>query len=614
MYERFFCFRDQPFRLTPDPRYLYLGSKHREGYAHLLYALREGSGFVAVTGEVGTGKTTLVRALLRESHDNVAVAYIFNPVLSSIELLQTINAEFGLPSRSTSKKELTEALNQFLLSQKLDGGRAVIIVDEAQNLDPAVLEQLRLLSNLETETEKLLQIILLGQPELRTLLERPDLRQLSQRISLRWHLEPLDREEAERYLDHRVRVAGGRESLFDARAADLVHQLSGGVPRLINILAHRALLVAYTKGVQTVSAGEVGLAAVELEQCRVPLRARNAAGWAYKAAAGAAVAVAACVVAFLLVWPLGEEDGTATIVPERAAVLSGGERPVADAKKDMRRRDRPAPEVAAAGADEKKASSETEKDSARSRPAADARSARAADVAAAPADDETLLVVVERLAKRLDRSATYDAAAGAMSRLIELWTGQSLTPAEVEAGSLDLQLFGARRGLRYLAAELAPRQVEVLDLPAVIELDPQDGKGPRYVLLEQLDEETARIVLDKPYKIDRRAVEKLWTGQVHLLWRDPQRLSRPLAKGSTGPAVEKLQEMLATAGYLERNASGEYDDLTEKAVRRFQKSCGVAQNGEASTLTQILLYNALPDYKRPELRMQQRQRLAGKAS
>src|SRR6185503_6157641 len=155
MYERFFGFRDQPFRLTPDPKYLYLGTKHREGYAHLLYALKEGSGFVAVTGEVGTGKTTLVRSLLRDGHPDIAVAYIFNPVLSSIELLQTINAEFGLPSRSTSKKELTDALNAFLLAQKSDGGRAVVIVDEAQNLDPTVLEQLRLLSNLETETDKL---------------------------------------------------------------------------------------------------------------------------------------------------------------------------------------------------------------------------------------------------------------------------------------------------------------------------------------------------------------------------------------------------------------------------------------------------------------------------
>jgi len=162
MYERYFNLRDQPFRLTPDPAYLYLGTKHREGFAHLLFAMREGSGFVAVTGEVGTGKTTLVRALLGETRgDNIAVSYIFNPVLSPTELLQTINAEFGLPSRATSKKQLTDALNRFLLENHSRGRRTILIVDEAQNLKPDVLEQVRLLTNLETTKQKLLQIILI---------------------------------------------------------------------------------------------------------------------------------------------------------------------------------------------------------------------------------------------------------------------------------------------------------------------------------------------------------------------------------------------------------------------------------------------------------------------
>ena len=631
MYERFFGFRDQPFRLTPDPKYLYLGSKHREGYAHLLFALREGSGFVAVTGEVGTGKTTLVRSLLRESHDNVAVAYIFNPVLSSVELLQTINAEFGLPSRSTSKKELIETLNAFLLAQKADNGRAVIIVDEAQNLDPSVLEQLRLLSNLETETDKLLQIILLGQPELRGLLDRTDLRQLAQRISLRWHLEPLDRAEAHAYVRHRVQVAGGREGLFDVKALDLIHELSGGVPRLINILAHRSLLVAYTKGAKRIGPAEVQLAAVELEQCRIPLRARrNRPGaWMYKAAAGAAVAVAAGAVAFLLVAPLGDDNGTvekgdelARLETKNAAKKAAPE----PAEKKQQRIDQPAPvvssETVAANAppkpEEKQQTTKTagpsaarEKEHATpavAAPVPKLQDPAAAEKASKPAlkkesepADKTMSQAAERLAHRLERTPRYEAAAGAMSRLIELWTGQALTPVEIASGSLDLQLLGARRGLRYLSVSLTPKQLAALDLPAVVELRAGKEQDARYALIESIGGDEVQLFTEKAFEARRDAVEDLWTGNVHLLWRDSERLSRPLSRGATGPAVEKLQSMLVEAGYLRGPATGQYDEPTEQAVRKLQSERGLQENGAATTLTQIVLYNAIRRYERPHL-------------
>jgi general secretion pathway protein A len=190
MYEEFYRFNEAPFRLTPDPNYLYLSTHHREALGHLLFGIREGSGFVAVTGEIGTGKTTLLRALLRDLEPTTIVGYLFNPALSDLEILQTVNSEFSLPSESSSKKELVEHLNRFLVAQKLAGRRVVVIVDEAQALAPATLEQLRLLSNLETETQKLLQIVLVGQPELRALLRRPDLAQLNQRITIRWHLKP----------------------------------------------------------------------------------------------------------------------------------------------------------------------------------------------------------------------------------------------------------------------------------------------------------------------------------------------------------------------------------------------------------------------------------------
>jgi len=637
MYERFFGFRDQPFRLTPDPKYLYLGSKHREGYAHLLYALREGSGFVAVTGEVGTGKTTLVRSLLRENHDDVAVAYIFNPVLSSVELLQTINAEFGLPSRSTSKKELIETLNAFLLAQKSDDGRAVIIVDEAQDLDPSVLEQLRLLSNLETETDKLLQIILLGQPELRGLLDRTDLRQLAQRISLRWHLEPLDRTEVHAYVRHRVQVAGGPDGVFDVKAMDLIYELSGGVPRIVNILAHRSLLVAYTKGAKHVGPAEVNLAAVELEQCRIPLRARkNRPGaWVYKAAAGVSVAAAACVVAFLLVAPLGD-DGHTAAKGDEIARLHGK----SAAKKDAPENTEKNAEKKQAGAEKRSSSvpAEARASSGSAKTDGEQKSARGADEAAMRGKEHATAVAVaplpgtqgpaaegkkskkavsrdeggavekatskqarERLERRLERTDRYEAAAGAMSRLIELWTGHALTPVELSSGSLDLQLLGARRGLRYLSVSLTPKQLQSLDLPAIVELRAGASQDARYALIESMDADDVNLYTDKSFRAPLGALEQLWTGNVHILWRDSERLSRPLSKGARGPAVEKLQSLLAEAGYLKGPATGQYDDATEQAVRRLQAERGLKENGDATTLTQIILYNAIRRYERPDL-------------
>src|SRR2546430_6575194 len=303
MYERFFGLDDTPFRLTPDPRYLFLSSKHAEALAHLRLGLKESSGFVCITGDVGTGKTTLLRAFLAELGPEVAAAYIFSPALSTLELLQRLNREFGLPGTSSSQMELVDALNAHLLAQREAGRISVVVVDEAQAFSMDLLEQLRLLSNLETPTEKLLRVVLVGQPQLRTLLLDPAMAQLNQRITLRWHMGPLRYRETVAYVRHRLSVAseGRAARLFTVPALRLTHSLAGGVPRLINMIAHRAMLAAFVAREPRVTRRSVVRAYREIKAVPLPgtLSVVRRAAWA---AAGAAVGVGVVTLGVPLGW------------------------------------------------------------------------------------------------------------------------------------------------------------------------------------------------------------------------------------------------------------------------------------------------------------------------
>ena len=255
MYEAYFGLKENPFTLSPDPRYLYLSPQHREAMNCLIYGIGEKKGFMVVTGGIGTGKTMLCRALLTGLDGRTVSALIFNPSLSDIELLKTINQEFGLriAGRGTKKRHL-DALNTFLMQNFAAGKNAVLMIDEAQNLSHNVLEQIRMLSNLETVREKLLQIILLGQPELRRLLVLPSLRQLNERITVRYDLKPLAREDVRRYIEHRLIKAGGDKNScsFTTGSYDLVYRLSRGIPRRINAICDRALLIAYGQDLRTI--------------------------------------------------------------------------------------------------------------------------------------------------------------------------------------------------------------------------------------------------------------------------------------------------------------------------------------------------------------------------
>ena len=316
MYLEFYGLREAPFSITPDPRFVFLSERHRDALAHLLYGIGQGGGggFVQLTGEVGTGKTTLSRLVLEQLPENTRVALVLNPRLSPVELLESVCEELKLevaPARG-SLKQLVDLLNHYLLDAYAQGLRVVLIVDEAQNLSTEALEQVRLLTNLETPTQKLLQIILLGQPELREMLARPELRQLAQRITARYHLTPLDEDETEAYLRHRIGVAGGQRFPFSRLAVRSLHRRSAGVPRLLNVIAERALLAGYV-----VDEAQIGERLVEHAATEVLGRARRLRR---RFVAAGAVALALAASALWATWrpPAPEPPAVAAAAPRPA--------------------------------------------------------------------------------------------------------------------------------------------------------------------------------------------------------------------------------------------------------------------------------------------------------
>jgi len=316
MYLEYYGLKEPPFSITPDPRFVFLSERHRDALAHLLYGIGQGGGggFVQLTGEVGTGKTTLCRLLLEQLPENTRIALVLNPKISPLELLETICEELKLDieGRQGSLKGMVDRLNAYLLDAYAQGLRVVLIIDEAQNLSSDALEQVRLLTNLETPTQKLLQIILLGQPELRELLARPDLRQLAQRITARYHLTPLDAEDTDAYLRHRLAVAGCTRFPFTKLAVKRLHEHAGGVPRLLNVIADRALMAGYAQSLQQIGERVVDRAASEAMAS--PIRRIKMPGVSTWVAL-----LLAAVLAALWLWPVGNGNGEAVVAAQNGA-------------------------------------------------------------------------------------------------------------------------------------------------------------------------------------------------------------------------------------------------------------------------------------------------------
>jgi len=563
MYASFFGLNDKPFSITPDPRYLFLSARHGEALAHLVYGVTESGGFIQLTGEVGTGKTTLVRTLLlNRMPDNADVAVVLNPQLSVVEFLATICEELQIEVTHNrgSIKALTDALNRHLLDAHAAGRRTILVVDEAQNLAPAVLEQVRLLTNLETARQKLLQIILIGQPELRDLLARTDLRQLAQRITGRYHLEPLSADETAQYIEHRLKVAGALGEVFDKGAKNEVYRLSQGVPRIVNVICDRALLGAYALETRRVNASLVRRAAAEVS------------GQLQRSPVWRRVGIAATVVGIALmaatIWSLTRDLGAATPVaasPDPASEEVATE-PLVEAATE------PDPEPTAQPTAE---------------PDTDETAAASGEPAVAPSLQEQLVVAADLTDREF-----------ALRSLFEAWGQEYLTGARgpceqaADAGLACLAQRGSWSGLRQM------------DRPAILKLVDDTGRE-HDVLLTAIHDGMAELSIGGVL-VTHPVPEILdaWFGESFLLWRPVGGTPVALGPGSRGPAVAWLRSSLAAidGNYATGKAdSDSFDAELESVVKQFQRDHRLEVDGLVGQQTQILINSQLAVEGTPRL-------------
>ncbi len=553
MYLPFFGLNEKPFAITPDPRYLYLSERHAEALAHLLYGINEAGGFVQLTGEVGTGKTTVVRSLLAQTPQNAEIALILNPRMTAPEFLLTICEELGIgvpDSATQSLKDLVDILSHYLLRAHSAGKRIVLVVDEAQNLAPDVLEQVRLLTNLETNTQKLLQIILIGQPELRDLLARTELRQLAQRITGRYHLCPLLKQETAAYVLHRLRVAGATSDIFTARALSEAHRLSGGVPRVINVICDRALLGAYTQNHHRVTASMMRRSAEEVFGRRLLPQ------WLPWCAAAATVAVLA--LGGLALWQLNPATFWAhgPVSTRGAAVAAGG---------------------AAAAAH------------ARSPSIADPPRAQAAASQASGSNAIGLATLLGERGSQTDPDTAF-------GKLFALWG------AHYVAGSVDPCTQAVQQGLQCFVQRGSLAQLRLYNRPAILMLTDDSGE-PRQVVLSELGDELAQIELNGSHAVRIADLTRYWFGDFLLLWRPGISAPKALSLGMRGADVRQLRERLERLRGVKspEPASDLFDAQLGELVRDFQRTHRLTVDGIAGLQTLVVLNSASAEPHTPLL-------------
>jgi len=542
VYTEFFGLNEKPFAITPDPRYLYMSVRHADALAHLIYGISESGGFIQLTGEVGTGKTTLIRSLLEQLPAKAEIALILNPQLSRLEFLQVICQELRIPAAADdSVRARVDALNGYLLRAYAEARRIVLIVDEAQALTPELLEQIRLLTNLETPKKKLLQIILIGQPELRDLLARPEMRQVAQRITGRYHLEPLSKEDTALYVNHRMKVAGAQRDVFTPPAIRLLYRRSRGIPRLINVVADRALLAGYTRDQRVVDRALVVSAAAEVFGAHRTIRR-------WWPAAAIAAGLAAFVLATTNLWrtpgqPVAAPSANALSAPVAAAA----------ATPSAQRSDTPI-EITVAEA---------------STPAPSPESPQPATLASLSAEPSFMM----------DRDQ-------AVAELLALWGGTY----ERDRGDACDQ--AAREGLQCLVQQNGSLgELRRLNWPAIVTLIDENGAA-HFVVIASLDQGAAHVLANgKSYDLPLPELTYHWFGEHLLLWRPGIPQPKDLVPGMRDAGVLWLRETLArlSGDKPPANPSPLYDSALEIQVREFQRAHMLGVDGIVGARTQVAM-------------------------
>jgi general secretion pathway protein A len=544
VYLSFFNLREHPFNLTPDPRFLFLSPQHEEALSHLLYGIHERKGFIEITGEVGTGKTILCRALLDRLDTTVSTALIFNSYLTEIELLQAITSDFGLSCHETTRKGYIDTLNQYLLQEFAAGRNALVLIDEAQNLEPRVLEQLRMLSNLETERGKLLQVVLVGQPELRDRLATPQMRQLDQRIAVRFHIHGLTRSETQQYIAHRLSVAGAANAVtFTRRALSTIYRYCAGIPRRINLLCDRILITAYVRGTHRITTRLVHQSLRDLGGTWSPVPSRQWRPTMAGAALGGLIGLGALgVLGGMLISP-AVQDQIRTLIPDQVLALTQVPAPPP-----------PVPQPLS--------------------PTFAAPPPPAVPPSPPPIPDADLA-----LARTLWRLKTQTTAL--------------LAHAQPGNGERVLLQTAEAAGLAVMPFQASLSQLTRLSRPCFIEVVPQTTAQPvLWVLVKGFADRV--LIYREPEgltPVSSQKLRRIWYGKLYLTLEHDKYQTPVLRQGMQGTRVLKLQRVLKDLGYLTETPSGQFDAQTLQAVKGFQRDNRLVVDGYVGRQTLMMLFH-----------------------
>lgn len=578
MYNNFFGFKERPFKLVPDPDYLFLGKSHEVALAHLNYAVTQGDGFVGITGEIGTGKTTLCRSFLENLDDKTKAAYIFNPKLNSIQLLKAINDEFGISSIPENTKDLIDILNAFLILEKSNGKNVVLVIDEAQTLDNEVLEQIRLLSNLETTKQKLLQIVLVGQPELEERLDSKALRQLGQRITLSSRLFPLSYNEVIQYIQHRIDIASGIPSVqFSRNAYKAIYQYSNGVPRLINMACDRALITAYVLEQKKIT-GKTSKAAIkELSERDV---GKHYHFWKRKS-----------VVAFLSVLCLA-----ALLVFFYPFELFITNKPPESPERLTSKNPTPGqftmPDRTTGGPVEKPVELKTTEDE-----RAILEPVKASNPAPVETQSTAPFMAPSQDLKKLLVNMNHDSSRHmALQAAMNLWDADSKIDPSRHIIQDDENFFNqtARENnllIRRIYCNFDT--LKKLNLPAILSFSHPDVATPIYLSLIKINEQKIMLNGEEEENFIELHPDDLnpyWLGKAYILWKNFIPLKGTVPLYYTEENIIALKMLMQDIGFSEIKITPIYDIETRKAIEKIQRKYGIQVDGIVGPTTKIALY------------------------